>query len=166
MIFMRDREKSMGQQILALAICLAICFAAAGIGSLLTTPSINGWYAGLAKPRWTPPNWVFGPVWSTLYAMMAVAAWLVWRRGGDEVRLALILFAVQLALNVAWSGLFFALRLPGAAFAEILLLWVAIGATTLTFGRISTAAALLFVPYFAWVGFAAILNLAIWRLNA
>jgi tryptophan-rich sensory protein len=101
-----------------------------------------------------------------LYAMMALAAWLVWRRGGDGIRLALTLFAVQLALNVAWSGLFFALRLPGAAFAEILLLWLAIGATTLTFGRISTAAALLFVPYFAWVGFAAILNLAIWRLNA
>jgi len=156
----------MGQQILALVICLAVCFAAAGIGSLLTSPSVNGWYAGIAKPWWTPPNWIFGPVWSMLYMMMALAAWLVWRSGGDGMRLALTLFAVQLALNVAWSGLLFALRLPGAAFAEILLLWLAIGATTLIFGRISTAAALLFVPYFAWVGFAAILNLAIWRLNA
>jgi benzodiazapine receptor len=162
----QDGEKKMRQQILALALCLAICFAAAGIGSLFTTPSVGGWYAGIAKPWWTPPNWIFGPVWSTLYVMMAVAAWLVWRRGGDEMRLALTLFAAQLALNVAWSVMFFALRLPGAAFAEILLLWLAIGATTLTFGRISRAAALLFVPYFAWVGFAAILNLAIWRLNA
>jgi benzodiazapine receptor len=156
----------MRQQILALALCLGICFAAAGIGSLFTTPSVGGWYAGIAKPWWTPPNWIFGPVWSTLYVMMAVAAWLVWRRGGDEMRLALTLFAVQLALNVAWSGLFFALRLPGVASAEILLLWLAIGATTVCFGRISTAAGLLMVPYFAWVGFAAILNLAIWRLNA
>ena len=156
----------MGQQILTLALSVGICFAAAGIGSLLTTHSVSGWYAEIAKPWWTPPNWVFGPVWSTLYAMMAVAAWLVWRRGGDEMRFALTLFAVQLALNVAWSGLFFALRLPGAAFAEILLLWLTIGATTSIFGRISTAAALLFVPYFAWVSFAAILNLAIWRLNA
>ena len=156
----------MGQQVLALALCLAICFAAAGIGSLFTASSVGGWYLALAKPWWTPPNWIFGPVWSTIYAMMAVAAWLVWRRKAQETRLALALFAIQLALNVAWSGLFFALRLPGAAFAEILLLWLAIGATTLAFGRISTAAALLFVPYFAWVGFAAILNLAIWRLNA
>ena len=156
----------MGQHILGLAISMAICFAAAGIGSLLTTPSVGGWYAGIAKPWWTPPNWVFGPVWSTLYAMMAVGAWLVWRRGGAEIRLALMLFATQLVLNVAWSGLFFALRLPGVAFAEILLLWLAIGATALIFGRISVAAGLLFVPYFAWVSFAAILNLAIWRLNA
>jgi len=156
----------MGRQILSFTICLAICFAAAGLGSLLTASSVNGWYAGLAKPQWTPPNWLFGPVWSVLYALMGVAAWLVWRRGGLEIRLALTLFAVQLALNVAWSGLFFALRLPGVASAEILLLWLAIGVTTVCFGRISTAAGLLMVPYFAWVGFAAILNLAIWRLNA
>jgi tryptophan-rich sensory protein len=156
----------MAQQALAFAICLAFCFASAGIGSCFTTPRIPGWYAALAKPWWTPPNWVFGPVWSVLYAMMGVGAWLVWRRGGPEIRLALTLFAVQLALNVAWSGLFFALRLPGAASAEILLLWLVIGATTVCFGRISTAAGLLMVPYFAWVGFAAILNLAIWRLNA
>ena len=156
----------MGQQILAIVLFLGICFAAAGIGSLFTARSVGGWYLPLAKPWWTPPDWLFAPVWSMLYSMMAVAAWLVWRRGGDEARLALTLFAAQLALNVLWSGLFFALRLPRVAFAEILLLWLTIGATTLTFGRISTAAALLFVPYFAWVGFAALLNLAIWRLNA
>lgn len=156
----------MGQQVLAFVICLIICFAPAGIGSLLTTPSLGGWYAGIAKPWWTPPNWAFGPIWSTLHVMMAVAAWLVWRRRGDEMGLALTLFAAQLALNIAWSGLFFALRLPGAAFAEILLLWLAIGATTLTFGRISKAAGLLLIPYPAWVGFAALLNLSIWRLNA
>ena len=100
---MQDRKKNMGKQLLALAAFLALCFAAAGIGSLFTTPSVGGWYAGIAKPGWTPPNWIFGPVWSTLYAMMAVAAWLVWRRGGDEMRLALMLFAVQLTLNIAWS---------------------------------------------------------------
>ncbi len=155
-----------GKDLLALLACLGVCFAVGGIGSLFTGMSVTTWYPTLIKPRWTPPAWVFGPVWSALYAMMAVAAWLVWRRGGDEIRLALTLFAGQLVLNVAWSGLFFALRLPGAAFAEILLLWLAIGATTMIFGRISTAAGLLFVPYFAWVGFAAILNFEIWRLNA
>jgi len=156
----------MGQQILALAICLGICFSAAGIGSLFTNTSVTTWYAMLIKPQWTPPNWVFGPVWSTLYAMMAVAAWLVWRQGRSETQHALRFFAVQLTLNVLWSALFFGLRMPGLAFAEIIFLWLAIGATTLTFGRTSTAAALLFVPYFAWVGFAAILNFTIWRLNA
>jgi tryptophan-rich sensory protein len=98
--------------------------------------------------------------------MMAVAAWLVWRRGGSEAQPALRIFALQLGLNVLWSVLFFGLRLPGVAFAEIIFLWLAIGVTARVFGRISTSAGLLFVPYFVWVGFAAILNFAIWRLNA
>jgi translocator protein len=155
-----------GKQLLALLICLGVCFAAAGVGSLFTGMSVTTWYPTLIKPEWAPPKWVFGPVWSALYAMMAVAAWLVWRRGGNEAQYGLRLFAVQLALNVLWSVLFFGLRLPGVAFAEIIFLWLAIGATARVFGRISMSASLLLVPYFAWVGFAAILNFAIWRLNA
>ncbi len=155
----------MGQQVLGFVICLAICFAAAGLGSVLTSTSVGGWYTVLVKPMWTPPNWVFGPVWSALWAMIGVAAWLVWQRGGDEMRLALAFFAIQLALNVAWSGLFFWLRMPGVTFADILLLWLVIGVTAWAFGSISTTAGLLFVPYLAWVSFAAILNLVIWRLN-
>jgi len=157
---------SVRRQLLAFLICLGVCFAAAGVGSLFTSTSVTTWYPTLIKPEWTPPDWVFGPVWSTLYAMMAVAAWLVWRRRGSETQQALRIFALQLALNVLWSVLFFGLRLPGVAFAEIILLWLAIGVTARVFGRISTSAGLLFLPYFAWVGFAAILNFAIWRLNA
>jgi tryptophan-rich sensory protein len=155
-----------GEQALALITCLAIVFAAAAVGGLFTGTSVSTWYRTLAKPSFTPPDWVFGPVWSTLYAMMGVAAWLVWRQSRPGVRLALALFAVQLALNVAWSALFFGLRLPGAAFAEVLVLWLAIAATLLAFLRISSVAALLLVPYLAWVSYAAALTFSIWRLNA
>jgi len=162
-----ERTKiSTSKQLLALLISLGVCFAAAAVGSLFTSMSVTTWYPTLTKPEWTPPGWVFGPVWSTLYAMMAVAAWLVWRRGGSEAQPALRIFALQLGLNVLWSVLFFGLRLPGVAFAEIIFLGLAIGVTARVFGRISTSAGLLFVPYFVWVGFAAILNFAIWRLNA
>ena len=140
-----------------------VCFAVAGLGGLATTPNIPNWYAGLAKPSWTPPGWLFGPVWSVLYLSMAVAAWLVWRKGNAVV--PLILFAVQLAFNAAWSWLFFGLHNPGAAFVDIVLLWAAIVATTIVFWRRSLVAGLLFVPYLAWVSFAAVLNFAIWRLN-
>jgi len=113
-----------------------------------------------------PPNWLFGPVWTILYVCMAVAAWLVWRKGGfDENRLPLGLFAVQLALNAVWSWLFFGFHLPGAAFAEILFLLAAIAMTTVTFWPRSLAAGLLMLPYLAWVSFAGVLNWAIWRLN-
>jgi len=100
---------------------LVSTFAAAGIGSFATTPNIATWYATLTKPSWNPPNWVFGPVWTTLYISMAVAAWLVWRQGGLW-QWALALFAVQLALNAAWSWLFFGFHLPGAAFIEIVVI--------------------------------------------
>jgi len=151
------------RHLLVLAVFLVLCFAVAGLGRLATTPNIPNWYADLAKPSWTPPDWVFGPVWSVLYLSMAVAAWLVWREGNALV--SLILFAVQLALNAAWSWLFFRMHSPGAAFVDIVLLWVAIAATTAAFWRRSLAAGLLFVPYLAWVSFAAVLNFAIWRLN-
>jgi len=153
-------------QFVGLLIFLALSFSAAGLGSLATTPNIASWYASLAKPTWTPPNWLFGPVWTILYICMAVAAWLVWRKGGlVENRNPLGLFAVQLALNAAWSWLFFGFHLPGAAFIEILALLAAIAATTVAFWRKSLAAGLLMLPYLGWVGFASVLNLAIWRLS-
>jgi tryptophan-rich sensory protein len=152
---------------LGLVVFLVVCFAAAGIGGAVTTPKIGTWYATLVKPSWNPPNWIFGPVWSALYCCMAVAGWLVWREQGFVgAKLPLGLFAVQLALNVLWSCIFFGLETPGFAFVEVLLLWAAIAATMVTFWQRSMIAGLLFVPYLAWVSFASILNFAIWRLNA
>jgi benzodiazapine receptor len=148
---------------LALVLLIVICFAVAGLGGLAATPNIPNWYAGLAKPSWTPPDWLFGPVWSALYLSMAVAAWLVWRKGNALV--PLIVFGVQLGFNAAWSWLFFGLHNPSAAFVDIVLLWAVIAATTAVFWRRSLVAGLLFVPYWAWVSFAAVLNFAIWRLN-
>ncbi|CAN5573085.1 tryptophan-rich sensory protein [soil metagenome] len=142
------------------------CFAAAGLGSLVTTPRINGWYAELDKPFFNPPSWIFGPVWTVLFLAMAVTGWLVWRqRGFSGARVALTLFGIQLVLNVLWSTLFFGLKSPGAALIEIVVLWTAILATLLTFRRTSRTAAGLLVPYLAWVAFATLLNLEIWRLN-
>jgi tryptophan-rich sensory protein len=145
---------------------LAACFAAAGLGSLVTTPRINGWYAELDKPFFNPPSWIFGPVWTALFLAMAVAGWLVWcRRGFSGARVALTLFGIQLFLNLLWSTLFFGLKSPGAALIEIVVLWTAILATTLAFRRTSRTAAALLIPYLAWVAFATLLNLEIWRLN-
>lgn len=152
---------------LGLIVLVALCFAAAAVGSAATVPRIDEWYAHLAKPAWTPPSGVFGPVWSFLYASMAVAAWLVWRQEGLRgARVALGLFAVQLALNVAWSWLFFGLRSPGLALVDVVLLLAAILATLIAFWRRSIAAGALMAPYLGWVGFASALNLAIWRMNA
>lgn len=146
---------------------VAICLAAAGVGGALTSLSVGDWYQTLTKPSWTPPDWVFGPVWTALYVMMAVSAWLIWRQGGwRPAKVPLGLFALQLALNVAWSAIFFSLRSPALAFVEILALWLAIAATVISFWGRSTAAALLLVPYLAWTTFAALLNFAIWRLNS
>ncbi|MFO7903477.1 MAG: TspO/MBR family protein [Planctomycetota bacterium] len=143
-----------------------ICFAAAGIGSAVTTPQIDGWYANLAKPSWNPPNWIFAPVWTALYLAMAVAAWLVWRQDGIAgAKVPLALFGIQLALNTLWSCIFFGLENPGLAFAEVLLLWAAIAVAMVTFWSRSKVAGALFVPYLAWVTFAALLNFTVWRLN-
>ncbi len=154
----------MTRQLLALAISCAICFSAAGIGSVATTPNIATWYAGLAKPSWNPPNWIFGPVWTFLYISMAVAAWLVWRKDGLWQR-PLALFAVQLVLNAVWSWIFFGFHMPGAAFIEVVLLFAAILLTTVAFWPKSMAAGILMLPYLGWVGFASLLNFTIWRLN-
>lgn len=159
-------NRSIGGQVLGLIASVTACFAAAAIGSLATTPNIGGWYAALEKPAWTPPNWLFGPVWTLLYLTMALAAWLVWRRfAWREARGPLGLFLGQLVLNAGWSWLFFGWKMPGVALVELVVLWVAIALTAVAFWRRSAAAGLLLLPYLAWVTFAAVLNLAIWRLN-
>ena len=144
---------------------LLLCFGAATIGGAVTGAAVANWYPDLRKPSWTPPPWVFGPVWTLLYTMMAVAAWLVWRRVGSWRRRPLVLFSIQLFLNLGWSLLFFGLQQPGFAFAEILALLAAIGATFLSFARHSRLAAALLIPYLLWVAFASALNLAIWQAN-
>lgn len=155
------------RSVMGLGIWMGVCFGAAFLGSAITTPVVSIWYAGLVKPSWTPPNWVFGPVWSALYLMMAVAVWLVWRLGGfAKAAIPLTLFLVQLALNAAWSILFFGLRMPGLAFAEIVLLWFAILVTLVMFWRLNPIAGFLLVPYILWTTFAGALNLALWQLNA
>lgn len=152
---------------LALAGFLGLCFLVAGVGSWLTTPALDSWYATLRKPAWTPPNWLFGPVWSALYLSMALAAWLVWRkRQVAKVRLPLSVFFLQLALNGVWSGLFFTLQSPRAAFFDIVVLWGMIVVTLLCFLRVSVAAGWLFAPYLGWVTFAVALNFSIWQLNS
>ncbi len=151
----------------ALIVCLAIPFIAAAIGGFFTGPAIPVWYANLVKPSFIPPSWLFGPVWTALYAMMGVALFLIWKEGPARpgVRMALLLFAGQLALNAAWSVLFFGLRSPGIAFADIIALWLLVLATLAAFMRISGPAGALLIPYLAWVSFAAVLNFSIWRLN-
>lgn len=144
--------------------CIVVCFGAAWIGSWFTRPALAPWYAELAKPSWTPPNWVFTPAWLTLFALMAIAAWLVWRQAGLG-SIPLKLFAIQLVLNIAWSGLFFGWKSPGAAMIEIVVLWLAILATTFAFWGVRRVAGWLLVPYLIWVAYAASLNFAIWRLN-
>ena len=142
---------------------LALCFAASITGVLVST---TGWYAGLYKPSWNPPAWIFGPVWTLLYVLMAVAAWLVWREGGwKRQRLPLGLFLLQWLLSALWTPLFFGLHRSGLAFAEIVLLWLVLATTLWSFWQVRKAAGVLLVPYLAWVTFAAMLNFTIWRLN-
>lgn len=143
---------------------LLLCYAAASLGALFTP---GEWYQELDKPAWNPPGWLFGPVWSALYTLMAVAAWLVWKCGGFAAqRVPLSLFLLQLILNAAWSPVFFGLERPGLAFGVILLLWLAIAATLNAFRSVNRTAAWLLAPYLAWVSFATILNGVLWRMNA
>jgi tryptophan-rich sensory protein len=152
---------------LALVVSLAAVFAVAALGGLATATGTGSWYQSIDKPSWNPPNAVFGPVWTVLYVAMAVAAWLVAREGLDrrEVRIALGAYAVQLLLNLAWSVVFFGLEAPAAGLAVIAALLVAIVVTMVLFWRIVAPAGWLFVPYLAWVSFAASLNIAIVVLN-
>lgn len=148
---------------LALAGFVALTLCVGALGGFATAQSVAEWYPTLVKPSWTPPPWLFAPVWTTLYIMMAVAAWLVWLKG--NARGALALFAGQLLLNLAWSFLFFGARSPGLGLIDIVLLWLMIAATIFAFSLKSRAAALLLVPYLAWVSFATALNLSVWMLN-
>ena len=142
---------------------IAACLALGALGAAVTAPAIPTWYATLAKPSFNPPNWIFAPVWTALYILMAMAAWLVWRSG--KAGAALGLFALQLALNAAWSLLFFGLHRIDLALVDIVLLLAAIVATALAFRARSAVAALLLLPYLAWACFATVLNFAIWRMN-
>ena len=135
------------------------------LGGLATASSVGTWYQTLAKPWFNPPDWIFGPVWTALYIMIAAAGWRVWRRIGFSDRPAFAAYGLQLALNLMWSVVFFALREPGAALLELALLWIAIAITLVRFWRHDKIAGLLFLPYIAWVSFAGALNAAIWRLN-
>jgi translocator protein len=126
----------------------------------------GAWYAALDKPSWNPPSWVFGPVWTVLYIMMGVAAWLVWDRYRSAARTALAVFVVQVVFNGLWSYLFFGLQSPALAFAGIVILWSLIVTTLVLFWRARTVAGVLLLPYLAWVSFAAVLNFTIWQLNA
>lgn len=161
----RSPPGSTRRQALGLLGWLVAAFCAAALGGLASAGA-GEFYRELARPPWAPPGWLFGPVWSVLYALMAVAAWLVWRvRGFAGARGALAMFVVQLAANALWSWLFFAWRMGGAAFAEIVLLWVLIVATIALFWRVSKVAAVLLLPYLAWVSFASVLAYATWQLN-
>jgi tryptophan-rich sensory protein len=150
-----------------LLIALALPLAVGGLSGFATSAGVAAWYPTLVKPAFNPPAWLFGPVWTLLYLMMGVAAFLVWRRGlgADGVRLALGVFLFQLLLNGLWSLLFFGLRSPGWALVDIGLLWLAIGGTIWLFWRVAPTAGLLLLPYWAWVSFAAVLNGSIWSLN-
>lgn len=146
-----------------LVISLILPFLAAGIGSLFTSRTVSTWYTTLQRPAFSPPNWVFGPVWTILYLLMGFSLYLVWKKG--ITRIAGIFFGVQLALNALWSILFFGMQQPFWAFVELIFLWGAILGTIITFYKIDKRAAYLLIPYFLWVSFAAILNYYIVILN-
>jgi len=149
---------------LALPAWVAFTFSATATSVFIAK---NAWYASLVKPSWNPPGWLFGPVWTVLYVLMGIAAWLVWREGGWRVqRWALGLYLAQWALNALWTPLFFGLHRPGLAFAEIIVLDLAVLATFIAFRRVKPLAGALLVPYLLWAAFATVLNGAIWRLNA
>lgn len=151
-------------QWLVLAGFIIVTLAVGMLGGWAVSSSVSGWYLTINKPSWNPPSWLFGPVWTVLYIMMGIAAWLVWRTK-DRIAPAMILYFSQLALNFAWSFLFFGARSPWLGLVDITMLWLAIVATMLAFFGRSTPAGLLMIPYLAWVSFAAALNFTIWRLN-
>jgi tryptophan-rich sensory protein len=146
---------------------IVVCEGVGLIGGLWTGPEIPRWYRTLTKPSFNPPGWIFGPVWTSLYLLMAIAAWLVFNAPSSPPRtIGLALFLFQLALNLAWSWIFFRKHAIGAAAIEVSVLWCSIGATTFVLSQISATSAWLMAPYWAWVTFASILNATIWRLNS
>lgn len=154
-------------RLLSLAASIALTLAVGAVGGAATASSVGTWYVGLAKPPFNPPNWIFGPVWTTLYILMAVAAWRVYQRAEGRARIrALGLYLVQLTLNLGWSLIFFGLRNPALALVELAALLVALVLTLVAFWRIDRLAGALLAPYLAWSSFAFALNAAIWRLNS
>lgn len=153
---------------LKLIIAIAIPLAVGATSGFFTITGIESWYQTINKPSWNPPGSVFGPVWTTLYVLMGVALFLVWKSSGSDTlkRTAITLFAIQLILNFFWSFIFFDQQQPGWAFVEIITLWFFILLTIFSFARVSKMAAWLLVPYISWVSFAAILNYTIWKLNS
>lgn len=150
-----------------LIVSIAIPLIVGGTSGFFTVTGVESWYQTIQKPSWNPPNWIFGPVWTTLYVMMGIALFIIWKSDAAEnlKRNALIVFGIQLILNFFWSFIFFNQQSPGWAFAEIAVLWLAIFATIILFAKINKTAAWLLVPYISWVSFAAILNYTIWKLN-
>ena len=150
-----------------LFISILIPLLVGAISGFFTSSGVNGWYTLANKPWFNPPNWIFAPVWTTLYVLMGIALFLVWKADADKSikQTAIILFTLQLTLNFFWSIIFFKLQQPGWAFVEIILMWLMILLTILWFGKINATAAWLLVPYICWVSFASVLNYSIWKLN-
>ncbi len=150
-----------------LFISIFICMAVGGISGYLTASEIPGWYMSLNKPGFNPPNWIFAPVWTTLYILMGISFWLIWKSSAEEAvkNRAMLFFIIQLVLNFFWSIIFFSFHQLGFAMAEIVLLWIFILFSIISFYPISKAASYLLIPYICWVSFASILNFAVWRLN-
>jgi benzodiazapine receptor len=146
---------------------IVVCQAVGGLGGIWTAKDVREWYPTLEKPSFNPPNWLFGPVWSLLYALMGASAWLTWRHADERAvkHAALQLFSIQFALNSLWSFIFFRLHSPRWAFFEIVMLWGAIGMTLVAIWKINRLAGMLFLPYLLWTSFAVLLNFRIWRLN-
>jgi benzodiazapine receptor len=167
MWYNQSMAKNTKRYILKLVVSIVACLAAGAIGSIFTRSAIPTWYATLQKPVFSPPNWLFAPVWTLLYILMGIAAFLVWRKGLEnrQVRIALIFFLIQLVLNASWSVVFFGLESPLYGLIVISILWVAILVTVTKFFKISRAASMLMWSYLLWVTFAAVLNSSIWLLN-
>jgi translocator protein len=151
---------------LIISIALTVGFGL--LGGIFTAPEIQTWFVHLNKPSWNPPNWLFAPVWTSLYLLMGIALYLIWKAKAvtDTKRWAIIIFIVQFALNFLWSFIFFKEHQMGWAFVDIVILWIAILCTIIGFSKINKTAAWLLVPYISWVSFAAILNYTIWQMNS
>ncbi|MEO7394038.1 MAG: TspO/MBR family protein [Chitinophagaceae bacterium] len=151
-----------------LIISIAIPVGVGVLSGLFTTPEISGWYQTIVKPAWNPPNWIFGPVWTTLYLMMGIALYLIWKSDNDPIakKTAITLFTLQLVFNFLWSFIFFNQHQIGWSLIEIIVLWIFILLTILAFAQVNKIAAWLLVPYISWVSFATILNYTIWKLNS
>jgi tryptophan-rich sensory protein len=159
-------KQKFSRDILGLLGFLGASFMVSGLGAAITATSVGNWYQTLAKPFFNPPDWIFAPVWTSLFIMMAIAGWRVWRKAGQRHQSKVfMLYAVQLGLNLGWSALFFGLQQIGWALTEIIVLLLVLVANTIVFWRIDKAAGILFVPYVLWVSFATLLTASLWRLN-